>query len=265
MRTTTNYLHTSAKESIAKWAAIRNAAGVLEAVVYDMAQAVTNADGEKLLRAKREAVSASISYAQVAESLDQLRTMQFYGARVADSYTELAQWFAVLQGATTFARWEECRGHIIRLRAVFYTRYHAISDYATNYINLSGELVVHYRKELAKENKKRTPPVAVPKAVRKEAIIDRTNKMVHTKYVPDIAKSYYVTAQTPNAVLYGRLRELNRYSSDKLQYASASASRLCNDMAKVDGRYSTTYLITTAQEVHRLYVSSRPAFLARLP
>ena len=170
MRTTTKYLHTSTKESQAKCAAIRDAAGVLGAVVYDMAQAVTNADGEKLLRAKREAVSASISYAQVAESLNLLRTMPFYGARVADSYTELSQWFEVLRGATTFAQWEECRGHIISLRAIFYDRYYQLSDYANEYRIHFGELIVHYRRELAKENRKLLPPVAVPKAVRKETI-----------------------------------------------------------------------------------------------
>ena len=170
MSNATKYLHTSAKESQVKWAAISAAAEVLESVVYGMVQAVADADGEKLLRDKREEVSASISYAQVAKSVNLLRTIQFYGARVADSYNELAQWFAVLQSATTFAQWEECRGHIIRLRTVFYNRYYQLRDYATNYVIHFGEMVVHYRKELAKENKKLFAPVAVRKQLRKEAI-----------------------------------------------------------------------------------------------
>lgn len=178
MRTTTKYLHSQAKESQAKWAAIRNAANLLEAIVAEMVQAVAEADEVKLLRHKRRELENRYNSQFIPESLTQLRAMQFYCARVADSYNELSQWFKVLQGATTFAQWQECRSHIIRLRAVFYNRYHQISDYATNCVNHFSELVVHYRKELAKENKKLFAPVAVPKTVRKEAI--RKAIMPHT-------------------------------------------------------------------------------------
>ena len=202
MSNATKYLHTSAKESQAKLAVIRNAANLLEAVVAEIVQAIAESDGEKLLRDKREAVAVSTSYAQVPESLNQLRTVLFYGARVADSYNELSQWFAVLQGATTFAQWQECRSHIIRLRAVFYNSYHQISDYATNYANHLSELVVHYRRKLAKENKKLTPPVAVPKAVRKEAI---------RQYIMQFTLIPQTVASWDNHSLYS----LARYNFDK--------------------------------------------------
>ncbi len=210
MRTTTNYLHSQAKESQAKWAAIRNAANLLEAIVAEMVQAVAEADEVKLLRHKRRELENCYNSQFIPESLTQLRTVQFYGAIVADSYNELSQWFKELQGATTFAQWQECRSHIIRLRTVFYNRYYQISDYATDYVNHFGELLVHYRRELAKENKKLFAPVAVPKAVRKDAI--RNAIMQHT-LVPQ------TVATCSNSNLYKLAKyHLGRNAARKLQY-----------------------------------------------
>ena len=199
------------KESTAKWQDVKSSAWVVWNAMDAMVQALAEADSEKLLKDKRAELDVIVvaNVALMGKSLEVLR--KWHGsAELAERYNQMHQWYATLAGARSFKDWEECRTQVLVHRTYAYSHYQKVVVDANRLIRHFSTLVHSYQKDISTFAAHRLQPVALSKAVRKEAV--RNAIMPHT-LVPN------TVAACSNSNLYSLARyHLGRNGTRELRY-----------------------------------------------
>lgn len=187
------------KDSVNYWAQQHDAARVLIELVFEMGQVLAEAQEECKLGDKRALVEEALTGTDdsLAEALTTLRA-DHRGAALANHYNSLATWFAVMAKSRTFADWNECQRNFMRVRTYFHAHQAAV---IANSVRLEAhfkQLADSYRKDIQSAASKLLPPVAMNKAVRKEAV--KMFIVKHTTLVTSISNdNLYKLARYDNA------------------------------------------------------------------
>lgn len=161
------------KESAKRWERQGDAADVLAEVVRNIVQVLAEADEYSKLGVKRAIVEdAMVVYntAAVHEALATLREDNTRGARLADHYSDLFNWYLLLAKCRTFKDWDECRGNVVRIRSYYLNAFASVVHNSNKLVAYFEHLASQYRADVVRANKAMFPKVAVSKADRKEAV-----------------------------------------------------------------------------------------------